>query len=169
MSGAPAHRLAIPARCCLTRSRVQLRGLAIGYHLLRAFLVDAEGLCLKSEVAAVAAEFFVVEAVSTGDRCVVRCVRLPRRVAAGGRSVFAPLSWGLCGCTSTTADVPLPGCHKGSSFMFGQPSLCVLQPWGALTSIEVRSPSGAGVPPARGCAGDAALTPTRAEGRPAPL
>ena len=76
-------------RVRLAPIRVQLKGLENGYHLMRAFIVDQHGACVKSALGYVEAEFYVVEALPQKDRCVP--------VAVGAATAFGrgDCAWGL--------------------------------------------------------------------------
>lgn len=52
----------------MVKTKLQVRDLAAGYHVLRAFVLDRDGLCIKHKAAYIEAEFFAVSARPIGDK-----------------------------------------------------------------------------------------------------
>lgn len=99
------HQLTCRApRCVIVRG--QLKGLGNGYHLMRAFVVDPSGACVKSPLAYVEAEFYAVDTTMPEERCV---------------------AW-VCRCRRHSRAHDCAGWRGHRGYMFGQPSLCHVAP-----------------------------------------
>ena len=90
MLASTLHRPLAVGIAHLCPARSQLKGLANGYHLMRAFVIDATGASVKSPLAYVEAEFFAVDTTMPEERCVDRQTH-PRHSEA------ALTGWWLCG------------------------------------------------------------------------